>query len=317
MFRHLLSSKPISVGLIIFCLIVIGSIAYLGQVEHTIDPETENKEEIPVAGPEQENIPDPQVSVATPSKQRTPVRQVSVATPTPANRPPTMKELLEQRRSRRKRIPREVIEKMRRFDQAAYGVLSQEEYDQKELDLLVGDMPPYEAIDYLETYHIFLPLILHRVDIYRAFEYIRGFQPEGTDGAKYSKLYATRILEADPGHLEAQVYLAWREPDHAKREVMYRRVLEDHPNSTDALVGLGKRLWEDRPLEAIRVSKKAAHLGDYRGHLILGYAYQRLGDYDTALVHMKRSYAMSPNRFAVGHIQLIEDGTPGIEPLAK
>ncbi len=315
MFRHLLSRKPFYVGLILFCLIAIGSIAYLGRIEQTVGPETENVEETPVAAPEQEDSP-PQLSVATPSKQRTPVRQVSVATFTQINRPPTMKELLEQRRSRRKPEPPELEGKALEWYLEWGETLSEEDFRKKVFDELVGDMPPYEAIDYLETYGIFQSLILDRVDIYRAFEYIRGFHPGGTDVTEYSKIYAARILEADPEHLEAQLYLASREPDDAKREVMYRRVLEDHPNSTDALVDLGRIVWKDRPVEAVELGKKAAGLGDQWGYIVLGYAYQRLGDYDTALAHMKRGHAMSPNPFSAGHIQLIEDGTPGIEPLA-
>ncbi len=175
-------------------------------------------------------------------------------------------------------------------------------------------MPPYEAIDYLETYGIFDYLILDRVDMYRAFEYIRGFHPGGTEVTEYSKIYAARILEEDSGHLEAQLYLAWREPDDAKREGMYRSVLEEHPNSTDALVGLGWILWKESPLEAVEVEKKAARLRDSSGHLILGYAYQRLGDYDTALAHLWRAPGGRDRSF---HIYALKKGEPVIKPLTS
>ncbi len=96
MFRQLSSKKSFSVGLISCSLIAIGCAGYLGQMEQIVDPETESVEEIPVAAPEKEDSPP----------------QVSVATPTPTNRPPTMKELLEQRRSRRKPEPPELEEEI-------------------------------------------------------------------------------------------------------------------------------------------------------------------------------------------------------------
>ncbi len=277
MFRHLLFRKPISVGLIIFCLVAIGVTAYL-----LINPETEKVEEAS----------------------------------TPENRPPTMKERQEQRRLRRKKMPHDQWEKIQQ-QALEWTHLPDEEFDKKTYQLLVGDMSPDEAIDYLETYRIYNPVILDRVDIYRAFEYLRNFDPGGTSQEEHSKIYAARILEADPEHLEAQLYLARREPDRVKREAMYRRTLEYHPNSTDALVGLGWILWEERPVEAVELGKKAAGLGDPLGHIILGYAYQRLGDYDTALAHLKRGHALSPHRTSVGQIHLLENGTPSIEPLAK
>ena len=277
MFRHLLSGKPFYICVIIFCLMAIGVAAYF-----IIDPGTENVEK----------------------------------SSTPESRPPTMAELKEQRRLRQKQMPQAQREKIQR-QALEWTHLPRDEFREKVYQLLVGDMPPDEAIDYLETYRIYTPVILDRVDIYRAFEYLRHFDPGGEGAEAHSKIYAARILEADPEHLEAQLYLAQREPDDGKREAMYRRVLEDHPNATDAFVRLGRILWKDRPHEAVELGKKAARLGDPWGHIVLGYAYQRLGDYDTALAHMKKAHALSPNRFSGGHIHRLENGTPSIEPLAK
>ncbi len=319
MFRFLTSSKSLYIGVILCCLVVIGNSACSTRTapqtsdEHpAIQSDTADIENPPAAESE---TPKTETSAAA---AETPDSTVFVPRYNPGRRPPMVREMIRKdfHLPQRKRHPDREKLGQTAIEEGWLG-LSDAEFDEKIYEFLVGDMPPYEAIDELQTYSIYNSVILDRVDIYRAFEYLRSFDLWITDLTEETKDYATRILQEDPKHLEAQLYLAEKERDDAKQEAMYRQVLEDYPDSVYALIDLGRIVWKDRPLEAVELGKKAAQLGEPWGHVLLGYAYQRIGDYDTALVQMKKAHALSPLRDAAYHIRALEKGEPVVQPLAS
>ena len=79
-------------------------------------------------------------------------------------------------------------------------------------------------------------------------------------------------------------------------EVAYLKgMLKYHPNSTRLLTDLALSQSIDSPEEAIAFGQKSLRIDSLnrRTHNALGTAYQRLGDYKTALVHLKTGQKLS------------------------
>ena len=136
--------------------------------------------------------------------------------------------------------------------------------------------------------------------------------------AKYLKMrnwfdeareYVDLALAENPNSFEA--LLLWcqlRPPDQdTEREDGFRKLLEMNPNSVDALVGLGTRLsFDGRPEEAIVYLEKASLLDPERPPSTLGFTYKDLGEYDKALVALKKSYKTTRSPVELAHIRAIE-----------
>ena len=143
----------------------------------------------------------------------------------------------------------------------------------------------------------------------------------------YAREYAERVLAENPGSFEG--LLLWsqlRPPDQeAEREAGFRKLLEMNPNSVEALVELGAVLAPYQPLEAIQYLQKANRIdplygeGASRGvgHFNLGFCYERLGEYDKALVAYQKAYEISQSPAMLAHIRAIESGNLMVKPLQR
>jgi tetratricopeptide (TPR) repeat protein len=125
--------------------------------------------------------------------------------------------------------------------------------------------------------------------------------------------YSESALAENPDSFEA--LLLWcqlRPPNQdAEREAGFRKLLEMNPNSVDALRGLGTVLYLGGQSEvALEYLEKASLLDPGRPSPILGFAYERLGEYDKALSTLKKSYKITRSPVELGHIRAIERGTP-------
>ncbi len=117
----------------------------------------------------------------------------------------------------------------------------------------------------------------------------------------------------------------------------YKEMLKYHPDSPRLLQDLAQLTQADSPEESIVYAKEALKYVDLYAsnswyglwtepeeiHTNLGMAYQRVGDYDSALVHLKAAQTLvnaNPGRYwenddtIVAHIEAIERGFPVYGP---
>lgn len=214
------------------------------------------------------------------------------------------------------------------FEYAESVQMSDDAYYEGLLDILTHGMSTEEALQYLEARAFYNPALSKRIDDARALQYALTVfvVPNTPDTIAVVSPIAERLLAADPGNLAAGFYLAQRElgataAHRAAAAEVYRSLLPYNPDSPELLKRLGGVLWEDKPVEAIRYLKQANRVDPAYGDFRLGFAYQRLGDYDTALFHLRR-FAELPSVHPVarqrawGHIARIESGRPTILPIA-
>ena len=158
-----------------------------------------------------------------------------------------------------------------------------------------------------------IEILTEGMDALSAAKYLRalnGFYGIYDDAIRE---YVDRAVSENPDSFEA--LLLWsqlRRPEQdAEREAGFRKLLKMDPNSVDALVGLGTVLHlNDRPEEALEYLQKASLLDPSEPHPILGFNYERLGEYDKALVTLKKSYKITRSPVELSHIRAIERGTP-------
>ena len=69
-----------------------------------------------------------------------------------------------------------------------------DEFNEKELEILCGDMDPEQATDYLLSVGVCSPALLKRLDSVSAFQYLKalGHSPE-------SREYTERVIAENPG----------------------------------------------------------------------------------------------------------------------
>ena len=112
----------------------------------------------------------------------------------------------------------------------------------------------------------------------------------------------------------------------------YREMLIYHRDSPDVLYRIASLLRDDSPAEAILYAEEAlkyVHLYPFHCpediHSLLGYAYQHVADYESALVHYKaavkyikanpdRQSQVDPLSSPLYHIKRIEEGNPLFRP---
>ena len=129
---------------------------------------------------------------------------------------------------------------------------------------------------------------------------------------KYAREYADKALAENPDDFEALLVWTQLRVDDEEREYGYRRLLEMDPNSITALTGLGYLLANDAPEEAIEHLEKANSLDAAAGLYELGWAYQRVGEYDKAVAALKKAYQRYNQPRMLSEIRSIEAGTPQI-----
>ena len=129
---------------------------------------------------------------------------------------------------------------------------------------------------------------------------------------KYAREYADKALAENPDDFEALLVWTQLRVDDEEREYGYRRLLEMDPNSITVLTGLGYLLANDAPEEAIEHLEKANSLDAAAGLYELGWAYQRVGEYDKAVAALKKAYQRYNQPRMLSEIRSIEAGTPQI-----
>ncbi len=130
--------------------------------------------------------------------------------------------------------------------------------------------------------------------------------------AAYAREYADKALAANPDDFETLLVWTKLRVDDEEREYGYRRLLEMAPNSITVLTGLGSLLANDAPEEAIEHLEKANSLDATAGLYELGWAYQRVGEYDKAVTALKKAYQRYNRPRMLSEIRSIEAGTPQV-----
>lgn len=202
------------------------------------------------------------------------------------------------------------------------------EYAEEELRRLVGDRDLEEAAQFLEAHGHHNELLLSRLDDEKAFDYLYAIgSPVSSKQLERTRVYAERVVASDPNHLEARLYLADMDSrsarSNAQREMVlaqYELILADHPGSAHALIEAADVLVAlDRPIQAVEFFNRGHELGASLGFFEAGLAYQKLGDYKTAWIYMKKAarlpFGHSP-RGPLGHLRAIESGDPFVKPLS-
>lgn len=136
----------------------------------------------------------------------------------------------------------------------------------------------------------------------------------------YIRRFAAQALAENPNHFDT--LLLWTDllprksyAYNPEQEAGYRKLLEMDPNSVSALVGLADAMYWVQPEEAIEHLEKAKLQDPGLANAYLGFAYQRVGDYDKALEILK---ARPENDIvAQAHLHGIESGEPYIPPIQR
>ena len=158
--------------------------------------------------------------------------------------------------------------------------------------------PPREEVD----------ILAEGLDPLSAAKFLKALGGYG----KYASEYADKALAENPDDFETLLVWTKLRFDDEEREYGYRRLLEMDPNSITVLTGLGSLLANDAPEEAIEHLEKANSLDPAAGLYDLGWAYQRVGEYDKAVTALKKAYQRYNQPRMLSEIRSIEAGTPQI-----
>ncbi len=183
---------------------------------------------------------------------------------------------------------------------------------QIELEGLIRDMNPEEAIALLEEYYWYNEAILRRVSAQRAFKYLHTI---GAMGQKANE-YAEKALAENPDNFDAKMKLILSETDDEKAAAGYREILAKDPNNVGALLNLGYRTHYDDPEGALVHLTKANKLDPTRGLECIGQVYERLGDMKTAWLYYRKHLTLWPrNPLAASHLSWFYAGKPKYTPI--
>ena len=158
--------------------------------------------------------------------------------------------------------------------------------------------PPREEVD----------ILVEGLDTLSAAKFLKALGGYGN----YAREYADKALAENPDDFETLLVWTKLRFDDEAREYGYRRLLEMDPNSITVLTGLGALLANDAPEEAIEHLEKANSLSPTAGLYELGWAYQRVGEYDKAVAALKKAYQRYNQRRMLSEIRAIEAGTPQV-----
>ena len=159
------------------------------------------------------------------------------------------------------------------------------------------------------------------MDAFTAAKFIYELN-RGREGryAPYIRELTAQALAENPNDFDTILLWTRLQPrksyaHNPERETGYRKLLEMDPNSVSALVGLGAAIYWVQPEEAIEHLEKAKLQNPSLANAYLGFAYQRVGDYDKALEILK---ARPENDIvAQAHRHGIESGEPYIPPIHR
>ncbi len=180
-------------------------------------------------------------------------------------------------------------------------------------DVLVGDMEPEDAVNFLETHRIYNPIILDKLEPRRAIDYFyKVMVPQ-----KEREAYARGVLARAPDNPDAQMVLLSAEPDNATAAAGYRNIVAKDPENYRARNALGYRLHYDHPEEAIQHLKKANNFNSAIGFFSLGLAYERLGDVKTAWLYYRKQQTIKNGDLVEIHKRAIEMGNPLYKPISQ
>ena len=163
--------------------------------------------------------------------------------------------------------------------------------------------PPREEVE----------ILVEGMDDLSAARYLR--MQGGYD--EYVREYAAKALNEDPDNFEVLYIFTQAQDLEADRETGFRRLLEMDPNFVPVLSKLGVILARDSPEEAIEYLERANQLEPDNNLFHLGISYQRVGEYDKALVVLKRADELNRAPMALAHIKAIEAGTPRVPLLQR
>ena len=187
-----------------------------------------------------------------------------------------------------------------------------EEAHKRRLEILVGDMTPEDAIDFLEKHGEYNEAILSQVSAHRAFKYLQAIRASWETVNEY----AEKALVENPDNFEAKMKLMLSERDNAKAAAGYREILAKDPNHVGALLNLGYRTHYDDPEGALEHLTKGNKLDPTLGLSSIGMVYERLGDVKTAWLYYRKHLTLWPDDLlAEGHLQRINAGKPAYTPI--
>ncbi len=178
-----------------------------------------------------------------------------------------------------------------------------DEYAEKQLEILTGDLSDEEAVAFLEKYKYYNTAILTRISAGRGFTYLAriGSSPERIHAA------AMQAVAENPNNYDAYMYLL----SDAKREsriLGYREILDENPTYVPALQGLARDIAYESPLQAAQHLKKSIRLDPSYGFFDLGITYERMGDYKTAWLCYRRELTLPHFHGVETHIFNLESG---------
>ncbi|MCG9129870.1 hypothetical protein JT359_19945 [Candidatus Poribacteria bacterium] len=171
-------------------------------------------------------------------------------------------------------------------------------YYQEVYNTLCGGLKPKIAAKFFLTYNLYNSIALKHMDDAQAFHYILR-TAEGHFKGVNAEAYAKRIFAKEPKSqigYEAGMYLC-RNKDIDEREIRLREVLKHHPNSARTLYLLSTTLiyHKDELKTGLKYLKKAHQYEDQeRWNLTLSDTYERLGDHEKALFHIKGALKHNP-----------------------
>lgn len=228
-------------------------------------------------------------------------------------------------------LPRDLEKRLSDLGADGNSYYTNPNYFQEVYDVVSKGRDMETTIDILKKYGIYTDVVLEYMDDYEAFKYINSNAPidfkypttdEGVD-VKYAK----RVLSAAGGRLdsdevrEAWTYLYHATKDPHEKETYLLAALKQHPEKFSYWKELGILHEESDPEKAIFYLKKAKALDSQTSDYYLGIAYQRLGDYKTAWVHLKRFHEEYPHYPIPGmvrrHLAAIASGEPLLAPIVR
>lgn len=174
-----------------------------------------------------------------------------------------------------------------------------------------GELTPYEANELYRQKEV--SILTEGMDNLSAARYLR--MQGGYD--EFVREYAAKALNEDPDNFDALYIFTQAQDLEVDRETGFRRLLEMDPNFVPALSKLGVILARDSPEAAIEYLERANQLEPDNNLFHLGISYQRVGEYDKALVVLKRADELNRAPMARAHIKAIEAGTPRVPLLQR
>lgn len=199
------------------------------------------------------------------------------------------------------------------------GDISQEERDQKQLEILTKywgvDINDTEGIlGKMEEYNYVSDALLKHMEPERAFQTLFDWWNTRTVRAVNSDMldaYAARALSVNPHNINAQFCLA-------ETTVDFHAILDIDPNYYPAMDVIARLRYHDAPEEVIPMLQKSQDLGSKAANMLLGWTYERLGDYKTAWTHYYKSLTIQPDgQVPLMHMGAILRGEPRIEPIQR